>query len=687
MTERNLSINLNTFGEKETSWIHLFQEDLPTDEIDQQEAAEIIDAAFDIVPCFEGEQEVIDKDDPTTWDKIAAIIKKVAGATFCEKNEDGGWDLIIKVAVSDITKSYTLLVDGGALGTTQTVTEIVSGTKLVENASQFTFDFPVLGNAVFECPVPFVIDGSTVYFASSVTTHLIYSYATQYDRVTITTKPEYGEDNIPTVQEGFLDLRKYDNGQIGQLIEKPCTITGLYSGKSRQITLELPEVDDSIEEPEAICLTEEGTTATGGSRVCYEQITHITDCQCGDRTYPGDRLRIEKVVVPCPEGIKDCGAINPGCTSVVSRTERYHYVICPDVDDTWDGDTREFYYEKCCEWPAKDFPLPRCKIRTTSYVGNKSIEKGEQYWKDHYSYANVSFHPVTPQNGVCGKTIVEQVLKPKNCCDEVAPLVWNSEESAEVTAPNSMAEVFVSGGTDPKTWQVRGSGFWTDPGHTERDKIVTGNMLQIYTDEDACGTAQIHVDDGCSTVSGTLLSTQGVWFLLPEGQFPPMELTTDSGSRIEFSSSAAQNICNGVGVGAAASWWAYGEGWKARQSFCFHGRSSRGVSLEGYDEACALALTAGEVYSRNLAFIQTRESYVNPKMMNYDPMNAWNLTRFTEWYQDYSICGDDYICEDHQFMQSGGRFTCDRDADILWPAKHYLQFTGFYEVWKWECSI
>lgn len=339
--------------------------------------------------------------------------------------------------------------------------------------------------------------------------------------------------------------------------------------------------------------------------------------------------------------------------------------------------------EICC---YREAPVNVCSEvgRISDWYGHdpKDLEIGPQ--KGNWT-GNVRFEGVGPE-GPCGK-LRESWTGRLNCCEGITPLEWNSDESAEVTAPNSMAEVFVSGGADLKTWKVRGQGFWTNPGHTERDKVKSGNILQVYTDADACGTARILVDDGCSATEGALLSTQGVWFELPKGQFPPMELVTDSGSRIEFSGSAAITICDGVGVGAAASWWAYGDGWKARQSFCFHGGSSRGVSLIGYDEACALALTAGEVYAQNLAFIQARASYTNPKIMNYDPMNAWNLTRHTQWYQDYSVCGDDYICEDHQFMQSGGRFTCDRDANILWPAKPYQQFTGFYEVWKWECSI
>lgn len=512
MINRSLNINLDVFGGEETDWIHLFQDDIPTDEINYQEAAEIIDAAFDVVPCFQGEKEIVDKEDPTVWDKIDAILKKVSGATFCEQNEDGGFDLVIKVAVSDIKKPYTLLINGGIEKNTQVVNEIVSGSKLVENSSQFTFDFPVLGNEIFNCPVPFVINGSTIYFQEPITTYFDYSYQTQYDLVTITTKPEYTEDNIPTVQGGVLDLRKYDNGQIGQLIEKPCTVTGLYSGKSRQLNLELPKIDESIENREQICLTEGGITATGGSRVCYEEIIHITNCECNDRLYPDNNIRTEKVVVSCPEEIKDCPAINPGCTSVISRTERHHYVECPDIFDTWDGDTPEYYEEKCCILP--DVPLPKCKTKTTTYIGNKPIEQGKQYWLDRYSYADVTFHPVTPQGGICGRTITEQVIVPKDCCEDVGPLEVDAAESVSVLNPESNGLVVFRNGRGPFTFKAVSLGLWLDPYFTKREIVSGSRAVRVYSDEHFCG-AGVVTGKGCGEATHTIASTVGYWEVGP----------------------------------------------------------------------------------------------------------------------------------------------------------------------------
>lgn len=527
MINRTLNINLDIFGGKETDWIHLFQEELPTDEIDHQEAAEIIDAAFDITPCFEGEtepsaitQEEADREErileggrvQEIWENIADIMKRVAGATFCEKNADGGWDLIIKIAVSDATKPYTLLVDGGTIGATQVVHETISGTRIVENSSQFTFDFPVIGSADFNCPIPFIIDGSTVYFQEAVTTAFRFSYQTQYDRVTITTKPEYAEDKIPSVQGSVLNLRNYDNGQIGQLIEKPCTVTGLYSGKSRQITLEVPEIDESIEDPDSICLTEAGVTATGGSRVCYKEITHITDCQCSGRVYPGNRVRTEKIVVPCPEEIKDCPAINPGCASVVSRVKRQYYVGCPDNDNAGEIDDPEFYEEKCCEPPP--FGLPPCKTITTAYVGGKSIEEGEQHWVDHYSYADVTFHPVTPRNGVCGKTIVKQVISPKNCCVDVVPMSPHPENPTEI-APSSAVKLRILDGNltqaDEWVWTA-GGGLYFSNGLAS---IIGGTEQWVYSPAEFCDGSEVRVDDGCSNLSMSLTNTEALPLVIP----------------------------------------------------------------------------------------------------------------------------------------------------------------------------
>ena len=98
-----------------------------------------------------------------------------------------------------------------------------------------------------------------------------------------------------------------------------------------------------------------------------------------------------------------------------------------------------------------------------------------------------------------------------NCCDEVEPMVWDSESSVEVLAPGTRGIVGVIGGAPPYHWSVRGTGFSLNPYGNLRDGFTDTPYVWIYALPLACGFAPIEVTDGCSVAHGGIRSTIGKW--------------------------------------------------------------------------------------------------------------------------------------------------------------------------------
>ena len=154
--------------------------------------------------------------------------------------------------------------------------------------------------------------------------------------------------------------------------------------------------------------------------------------------------------------------------------------------------------------------LPRCSRRTRTFRGGAQIKLGAQHYRDLYGAAT-RVVPLTPPGGACGEHIIEQRIMGTNCCDGVEPLAWDEERSAEVAPINGVVDVYVTGGGRfPFTWRISGEGFWLDPGHTKKRITTYTGALRIYT-QASCGSADVWVEDGCSSVKGTIRSTSGRW--------------------------------------------------------------------------------------------------------------------------------------------------------------------------------
>ncbi len=110
----------------------------------------------------------------------------------------------------------------------------------------------------------------------------------------------------------------------------------------------------------------------------------------------------------------------------------------------------------------------------------------------------------------CGKAVTRYRFEQKNCCEEVAPLVYDNTSSVSVLAPETDGVVYAVGGKSPYIWRVRGNGFSFD-GYNDRNVQTELPWVRVYAHESACGTAPITVTDGCTTAAGAVRSTEGRW--------------------------------------------------------------------------------------------------------------------------------------------------------------------------------
>lgn len=128
-------------------------------------------------------------------------------------------------------------------------------------------------------------------------------------------------------------------------------------------------------------------------------------------------------------------------------------------------------------------------------------------------YVNIELGPRTKP---CGEKRITYDLSGKNCCDEVEQLVWDDDASVEVLAPGTSGIVSVAGGKAPYTWSVRGTGFSFNGGSV-RDIVTSTPWVRVFAAQASCGWAAITVDDGCTSASGGVRSTNGVWVIFVLG--------------------------------------------------------------------------------------------------------------------------------------------------------------------------
>jgi hypothetical protein len=116
-----------------------------------------------------------------------------------------------------------------------------------------------------------------------------------------------------------------------------------------------------------------------------------------------------------------------------------------------------------------------------------------------------------PRRNPCGKVIERVKMDPKNCCDEVEPIVFDWDSSVEVLEPGTSGFVSFTGGKLPALVKIRGNGFSFD-GYSARQAWTYSRTFRVYAHEMACGFASITIDDGCTVEQGGVRASLGEWY-------------------------------------------------------------------------------------------------------------------------------------------------------------------------------
>ena len=494
MSDQNLAISfsLSSLGEDESWWVRLEQVSFEPDLASVEDAAEAIDAIFELDPCVDetaltgGESAPITEDgtleppmDVVDFHALMAFILGHSNYDPCKIINDGSYETDVRLYRSHVNEPYVLKIINGELLQTIIVSENISISILVEGDS-ITLEKPIHSMLVSSFEVQSV-QGSTVNFVSEVNGYVNFTYLSQHDLLTIKVNPpaEYVEE------------------------ADPCNCIVFYAKMVQELELQPPE-DDSDAKELFGCDYTIVTNVTPDTVGCYKLTYHLIKCQCtGEEVL---RTPVEEAI-PCPEGVDSCGPFATNCRRQIGPTLALTtgYVDCGGGSFDTSLNDPVYYEEKCCYPPQ--FPLPKCNTITSIFQGGKGIKNGVEHHRSIYG-GNTRFVAVSPKDGVCGEVITRQEVHAIDCCDDATPLIWDSINSVQVITDDSSGVVVVTGGLRPLTVSVRGSGFWLDANHTIRDGISSSADIAIYT-SDACGMCAVIITDGCSTVSGKVRSDDG----------------------------------------------------------------------------------------------------------------------------------------------------------------------------------
>jgi len=493
-------------------WVHIEQVATDDNTASLGEVAELVDEIYGTDPCLkEGEtleetpdpateeppeEETEDPPPPITEEDFADLIKEfdlnLCGVTF-----NGDCTVQVKVAISHPGDNYTLRVSNGEIGGTVTVYgELVSETIVIDNASSIELDFPVVSGATFEwygsvygsagnmTGPQITLSGRTLSWDEEVTGSISMSYYTQYDLIDITI---FGnEDGEPA----------------------ECRAICFYHGLIDEIDLQPPEIEDNegleIYRQPFCGAIETDPPEDNDDIQCYENVTKVYRCECSDsKAYD----ITEEVVTACPEGIR-CPNGDEKCRALLgSRTILGGYIDCSEGGSLSDPAYRK---EICCD--AASGLLPTCQTQYSVNPGGVPIDPTalEQYRMLYHDSLRVI--AVKPSDGDCGVVKRQIVVSAKNCCDEVPPLEIDATESVTILADNSSGIIRTTNPTSGNvTVEVHGNGFYARPDlHAKTASYNGGDGFLIYT-SNACGTGEIEISDGCSTVKHRVASTDGQW--------------------------------------------------------------------------------------------------------------------------------------------------------------------------------
>lgn len=488
-------------------WIRLEEKPDVPETVSFEEVAGIANALFNVEPCI-GEAGGAAPTEGTNYaeqseEEILQALKQafsVIGYDPC-KYKEGTFTYEKDVFIyRSHTNPYNLVLNEGRA--VSTAVEILDIDDFVEvTGNSITLDYHILnGRIKAEAEVDYV-DGSTVFFTQDVNQFIRIQYQTQYEIVRIKVLGKYGE-----AQE--------------------CHCLAFYQLMIAELTITQPEEDE-----EAVQHIGCGGGGVGvgpsdpGDPIdlddtCYKRYIYRFICRCS-QTVDHSFTEIKMVSCDTPfsseniEGVYD---------SFQEAEYNDHYIICPEEEGTWEGADAEFYEDTCCDPPPLDWVPPICRSIIREWSGGEDVEGGREGRGD-----NVMCVPVSPPNGICGTLETIYEVEQQDCCDDplYEDIVMNTSQSVDIIADYDSGVVMWELGNPNFTVTVRGSGFYTDVNRTKTSIIVYSRSVRIYT-KDACGSASITINDGCSEVSYTVRATDGNWQVIDVGwDFPEYSSTDD----------------------------------------------------------------------------------------------------------------------------------------------------------------
>ncbi len=479
-------------GITEKFWGRITVEPFKSNFVALSEAAEVLDSIYDVNPCSDDSAllggfptiAIEEEDIPGKLNEAFGLIQY----NPCKYDTpEYSYEASVFIYRSHNTFPYKLVVNAGTVLRTEKIERQINLVVLPEDKKIDT-EFFIAGNIICDYEVE-SFTGSQVKLKKNVTKNISFSFKTVYDKVTIKV-----------------------NGTSTESLDAECIV--FYKELAYNTTITKPK-----EDLEAINLLGCSSYPVNGEETedddevyntdCYQWVTYSQYCTCSDMF---KTQVVVKESAPCPWLSKDLRPWDIGPKYVQTRT------WCPE-DGGWEGQEQEFYLDNCCVTKPYGLKLPLCEKQTTDWIGGAGIVKGADfYYGNAFHDEQIVLVPVGPEDGICGTIEYIQEVNSKNCCDAefITPIVYDTENSAEVIADNSVGQVYwTGGGGDTEdynyTVSVRGTGFFLDRQHTKQEIQTNYRQAAIHTDEECCGNCSVRITDGCSEASGNIRSTEGRW--------------------------------------------------------------------------------------------------------------------------------------------------------------------------------
>lgn len=431
---------------------------LDDDRATAADVAGLVDELYDLDPCFdpatEGMETAPDDSEPTKDDLLDAAVSKL-DLEECARRKSGTYIAELKIVRSHPDIPYTLRLDVGEIKQTVIVEEAVSVSLPVELQSSIILPYPVRSGLVASWQ-------GTVYSKQGTVTPPVISARGNVlfwaGEVTGTIRAEFATIyEMVTVE--VPGIPNYEGSPLGE--PQDANILAFYHYQVYQATITAPPED------------------TGADAATLAEICGWNDDEQLDQP-PEDEPLPEEPEPP-----------EYGC---IEYSQRF-------------GDPN-YYAEKCCTSNAAPNP---CAVRTEPNPGGNTLpqETIDRLTREHDG--PIEFIAVGPDGpDGCGKFYYRQTVKPKNCCDEVEPLYFDDDQTADVLPAGGSIYLFASGGIPPYTFTTSSNATSFPDGRKTWTTDYPVALLEAGPT--FCGLTAVSVTDGCTTDTVEIRSDLGSWY-------------------------------------------------------------------------------------------------------------------------------------------------------------------------------